>query len=234
MRLTRFTAALVASMLLLSACSTVKLDESASVETRKPTALSSADGSQSNSASAASNGSDTSASQSDASANLDVAANKGTNSNASANGANTSADANANTANANAKNANAANANAKANANDPLSDPSSVLAKRSVYFDLDSYVVKDEYKTVMDAHGKYLASRPDRKVLIQGNTDERGGSEYNLALGQKRADAVRRALALRGVPESQMEAVSFGKEKPKAMGSNEEAWRENRRADIAY
>ena len=223
MRLTRFTAALVASMLLLSACSTVKLDESASVETRKPTALSSADGSQSNSASAASNGSDTSASQSDASANLDVGANKGSNSNASANGANTSADANAN-----AKNANAANAN------DPLSDPSSILAKRSVYFDLDSYVVKDEYKTVMDAHGKYLASRPDRKVLIQGNTDERGGSEYNLALGQKRADAVRRALALRGVPESQMEAVSFGKEKPKAMGSNEEAWRENRRADIAY
>jgi peptidoglycan-associated lipoprotein len=227
MRLTRFTAALVASMLLLSACSTVKLDESASVETRKPTALSSADGSQSNSASAASNGSDTSASQSDASANLDVgAANKGSNSNASANGANTSADANANAKNA--KNANAGNAN------DPLSDPSSILAKRSVYFDLDSYVVKDEYKTVMDAHGKYLASRPDRKVLIQGNTDERGGSEYNLALGQKRADAVRRALALRGVPESQMEAVSFGKEKPKAMGSNEEAWRENRRADIAY
>ena len=226
MRLTRFTAALVASMLLLSACSTVKLDESASVETRKPTALSSADGSQSNSTSAASNGSDSSASQSDASANLDVGANKGSNSNASANGANTSADANANAKNA--KNANAANAN------DPLSDPSSILAKRSVYFDLDSYVVKDEYKTVMDAHGKYLASRPDRKVLIQGNTDERGGSEYNLALGQKRADAVRRALALRGVPESQMEAVSFGKEKPKAMGSNEEAWRENRRADIAY
>ena len=219
MRLTRFTAALVASMLLLSACSTVKLDESASVETRKPTALSSADGSQSNSASAASNGSDTSASQSDASANLDVGANKGSNSSASAD------------ANANAKNAKNANAG---NANDPLSDPSSILAKRSVYFDLDSYVVKDEYKTVMDAHGKYLASRPDRKVLIQGNTDERGGSEYNLALGQKRADAVRRALALRGVPESQMEAVSFGKEKPKAMGSNEEAWRENRRADIAY
>jgi len=226
MRLTRFTAALVASMLLLSACSTVKLDESASVETRKPTALSSADGRQSNSTSAASNGSDSSASQSDASINLDVGDNKGSNSNASTNGANTSADANANAKNA--KNANAANAN------DPLNDPSSILAKRSVYFDLDSYVVKDEYKTVMDAHGKYLASRPDRKVLIQGNTDERGGSEYNLALGQKRADAVRRALALRGVPESQMEAVSFGKEKPKAMGSNEEAWRENRRADIAY
>ncbi len=77
-------------------------------------------------------------------------------------------------------------------------------------------------------------SRPERKIIIQGNTDERGGSEYNLALGQKRADAVRRALSALGVPDAQMEAVSFGKEKPKATGSNEEAWRENRRADIAY
>ena len=94
--------------------------------------------------------------------------------------------------------------------------------------------MKEEYRALVEAHGKYLAANPDRKVTIQGNTDERGGSEYNLALGQKRADAVRRALALKGVPDSQMEAVSFGKEKPKAMGSNEEAWKENRRADIAY
>ncbi len=200
MRLTRLTAALVALMMLLSACSTVKLDEAPSVETRKPVALSSADANSSNSASAQSS-TDASLSGSDVTARA----------NAGSNGA-----------------------NSNANANDPLSDPSSILAKRSIYFDLDSYVVKDEYKSVIDAHGKYLASRPDRKVLIQGNTDERGGSEYNLALGQKRADAVRRALSLRGVPESQMEAVSFGKEKPKAMGSNEEAWKENRRADIAY
>jgi peptidoglycan-associated lipoprotein len=200
MRLTRLTAALVALMMLLSACSTVKLDEAPSVETRKPSALSSADANSSNSASAPSS-TDASLSGSDVTAKA----------NAGSNGA-----------------------NSNANANDPLSDPSSILAKRSIYFDLDSYVVKDEYKSVIDAHGKYLASRPDRKVLIQGNTDERGGSEYNLALGQKRADAVRRALSLRGVPESQMEAVSFGKEKPKAMGSNEEAWKENRRADIAY
>ncbi len=118
--------------------------------------------------------------------------------------------------------------------NDPLNDPASILAKRSVYFDIDSYVVKDEFKPVVEAHAKYLIGRPDRKVIIQGNTDERGGSEYNLALGQKRAEAVRRALALLGVPDTQMEAVSLGKEKPKASGSNEAAWAENRRSDIAY
>ena len=216
MRLTRITTALVALMLLLSACSTVKLDEAPSVETRKPTAVSANDGSQSNAEPVSSSSSDTSGAISDSNAN--AASNTGTNS---------SADANANAASN-------TGTNSSANANDPLNDPSSILTKRSIYFDLDSYVVKDEYKSVVDAHGKYLASRTDRRILIQGNTDERGGSEYNLALGQKRADAVRRALALRGVPDSQMEAVSFGKEKPKATGSNEEAWKENRRADIAY
>jgi peptidoglycan-associated lipoprotein len=118
--------------------------------------------------------------------------------------------------------------------NDPLNDPASILAKRSVYFDLDSYVVKDEFKPVIDAHAKYLISHKDRKIIIQGNTDERGGSEYNLALGQKRSEAVRRALQLLGVPDTQMEAISLGKEKPKATGSGEEAWAENRRADIVY
>jgi peptidoglycan-associated lipoprotein len=117
---------------------------------------------------------------------------------------------------------------------DPLDDPASVLAKRSIYFDLDSYVVKDEYKPVIEAHAKYLISRKDRKIIIQGNTDERGGSEYNLALGQKRSEAVRRALQLLGVSDNQMEAISLGKEKPKATGSGEEAWAENRRADIVY
>jgi len=120
------------------------------------------------------------------------------------------------------------------NANDALNDPASILAKRSVYFDLDSYVVKDEFKPVVEAHAKYLIAHSDRKVIIQGNTDERGGSEYNLALGQKRAEAVRRALAVLGVSDAQLEAVSFGKEKPKATGSNEAAWAENRRSDIAY
>jgi peptidoglycan-associated lipoprotein len=117
---------------------------------------------------------------------------------------------------------------------DPLDDPASILAKRSIYFDLDSYVVKDEFKPVIEAHAKYLISRKDRKIIIQGNTDERGGSEYNLALGQKRSEAVRRALQLLGVSDTQMEAISLGKEKPKATGSGEKAWAENRRADIVY
>lgn len=116
---------------------------------------------------------------------------------------------------------------------DPLNDPKGVLAKRSVYFDFDSYVVKSDAKPVLDAHSKYLASNK-RKIVIQGNTDERGGSEYNLALGQKRAEAVRKSLKVMGVADAQMEAVSFGKEKPKATGHDEASWAENRRADIAY
>ncbi|WP_050479485.1 peptidoglycan-associated lipoprotein Pal [Herbaspirillum rhizosphaerae] len=117
---------------------------------------------------------------------------------------------------------------------DPLNDPQGVLAKRSVYFDYDSYSVKEEFRPVVEAHAKYLNSHKDRKVIIQGNTDDRGGTEYNLALGQKRAEAVRKALVLLGVSDAQVEAVSFGKEKPKALGSDEAAWAENRRADIAY
>lgn len=117
---------------------------------------------------------------------------------------------------------------------DPLNDPKGVLAKRSVYFDFDSYIVKDEFKPMVEAHAKYLTSNKGRKIVIQGNTDERGGREYNLALGQKRAEAVRKSLSLLGVPDAQMEAVSFGKEKPKATGSDEASWAENRRADMAY
>jgi peptidoglycan-associated lipoprotein len=117
---------------------------------------------------------------------------------------------------------------------DPLNDPKGVLAKRSVYFDYDSFIVKDEFKPVVEAHAKYLAANKGRKIVIQGNTDERGGREYNLALGQKRAEAVRKSLSVLGVSETQMEAVSFGKEKPKANGSDEAAWAENRRADLAY
>ena len=109
-----------------------------------------------------------------------------------------------------------------------------MLAKRSVYFDFDSYAVRDDGKPVVENHSAYLTKNKDRKVLIQGNTDERGGTEYNLALGQKRAEAVRKAMAAMGVSESQIEAVSLGKEKPKATGSNEAAWAENRRADIVY
>jgi peptidoglycan-associated lipoprotein len=117
---------------------------------------------------------------------------------------------------------------------DPLNDPKGVLAKRSVYFDFDSYGVRDDAKPVVENHAQFLSKNKARKILIQGNTDERGGSEYNLALGQKRAEAVRKSMATLGVPESQMEAVSLGKEKPKATGGDEAAWAENRRADIVY
>ena len=117
---------------------------------------------------------------------------------------------------------------------DPLNDPKGVLAARSVYFDYDSYVVRDDGQPIVQNHSGYLNKNKDRKILIQGNTDERGGTEYNLALGQKRAEAVRKSMAALGVAESQMEAVSLGEEKPKATGSTEAAWAENRRADIVY
>ncbi|HVL76529.1 MAG TPA: peptidoglycan-associated lipoprotein Pal, partial [Noviherbaspirillum sp.] len=117
---------------------------------------------------------------------------------------------------------------------DPLNDPKGILARRSVYFDYDSFIVKDEFKPVLAAHAQYLTANRGRRIVIQGHTDERGGREYNLALGQKRAEAVLRALALLGVQESQMEAVSFGKEKPRALGSDEASWAENRRGDLVY
>jgi peptidoglycan-associated lipoprotein len=117
---------------------------------------------------------------------------------------------------------------------DPLNDPNSPLAKRSIYFDFDSYAVRDDYQPLLQQHAQYLKSHPERHVLIQGNTDERGTSEYNLALGQKRAEAVRRAMSLLGVADTQMEAVSLGKEKPQATGHDESSWAQNRRADLAY
>lgn len=117
---------------------------------------------------------------------------------------------------------------------DPLDDPKGVLAKRSVYFDYDSYIVKDEFRQVIENHAKYLSANKNRRIIIQGNTDQRGGAEYNLALGQKRAEAVRRAMAVLGVSDAQMEAVSLGKEKPKATGNDEASHAENRRADIVY
>jgi len=119
-------------------------------------------------------------------------------------------------------------------ASDPLKDPKSPLALRSVYFDFDSFVIQEKYRPTVEAHGKFMLTDKNRKVTIQGNADERGGSEYNLALGQKRAEAVRRAIRLMGVPEAQLEAVSLGKEKPKALGHDEAAWAENRRADLVY
>jgi len=117
---------------------------------------------------------------------------------------------------------------------DELNNPNSPLAKRSVYFDFDSYSVKDDYQALLKAHATYLRAHPDRHILIQGNTDERGTSEYNLALGQKRAEAVLRVLTTDGANASQIEAVSLGKEKPVALGHDEASWAQNRRADIVY
>lgn len=117
---------------------------------------------------------------------------------------------------------------------DPLNDPSSPLAKRSIYFDFDSYTVRDEYRGTIDAHARYLVSNNNRKIIVQGNTDDRGSREYNLALGQKRAEAVRKALVALGVADAQVEPVSFGEEKPRATGGDEASWAENRRADLVY
>ena len=116
----------------------------------------------------------------------------------------------------------------------PWNDPQSPLYQRSVYFGFDEYIVDTKYQKMLSAHASYLKANAKQKIIIQGNTDERGTTEYNLALGQRRSDAVRKSLSLMGVSDDQMEAVSLGKEKPKAEGNNEAAWSENRRADIVY
>ncbi len=116
----------------------------------------------------------------------------------------------------------------------PLNDPNSILSKRSVYYDYDSYSVKNEYRPLVIAHAQYLRDNPNAQVILQGNTDDRGSREYNLALGQRRADGVKNIMTLSGARESQIESVSLGEEKPRAYGSSESAWSENRRTDILY
>lgn len=115
-----------------------------------------------------------------------------------------------------------------------LRDPNSPLSKRSIFFDYDQYVIKDEYKSLIEAHAKFLVSNPNAKMLVQGNADERGSREYNLALGQKRADATKQALTLLGVKEAQIESVSLGEEKPRNTGHDDTAFAENRRDDMLY
>lgn len=115
-----------------------------------------------------------------------------------------------------------------------LDDPAGRLAKRNVYFPYDKFTVDAKYEQMISAHADYLAHNPASRVSLEGNADERGSREYNLALGQKRAEAVRNSLRLHGVPDKQMEAVSYGKERPKATCHDEACWQENRRADIAY
>lgn len=119
---------------------------------------------------------------------------------------------------------------------DPLKNPEKfpLLAKRSVYYALDSSVVQDADKPIVEAHAKYLSERPDRKTRLEGNCDERGSNEYNLALGQRRADGVMKMLELGGARAGQIESVSYGEEKPKSNAHNEEAWAQNRRTDLIY
>ncbi len=112
--------------------------------------------------------------------------------------------------------------------------PADLASRSSVYFDYDSYVIRADGRSVIDSHARFLAQQPARRVTIQGNADERGSREYNLALGQKRAEAVRRALKLQGVNDAQMEAVSLGKEQPRCTASTESCWAENRRGDFVY
>lgn len=116
-------------------------------------------------------------------------------------------------------------------------DPSAagpVGISKIIYFDYDSFTIKPEFQAAIEAHARFLAANKNRKLSVEGHTDERGGREYNLALGQKRAEAVRRGLGLLGVTDAQVEAVSFGKEKPAASGMDEASFAKNRRAELYY
>jgi peptidoglycan-associated lipoprotein len=115
-----------------------------------------------------------------------------------------------------------------------LKDPNNILSKRSIYYDYDKYDVKDEYKPLLQAHARYLSQNRNAKMLIQGNCDERGSREYNIALGQKRADGIKKMLTLMGVQESQVESVSLGEEKPRCTETTEACYSQNRRGDMLY
>jgi peptidoglycan-associated lipoprotein len=115
-----------------------------------------------------------------------------------------------------------------------LKDPGSILSKRQIFFDYDKFDVKEEYRPLVEAHAKYLRENPNAKMLIQGNADERGSREYNLALGQKRSDNVKKMLMLLGARESQLESVSLGEEKPMCNDHTEDCWAKNRRGEMLY
>jgi peptidoglycan-associated lipoprotein len=116
----------------------------------------------------------------------------------------------------------------------PLDDPSSLLSKRTVYFDFDRSDIKSDDRPVIEAHAKYLSQNPGAALTLEGHADERGSREYNVALGERRANAVRRLMGLLGASDQQMQTVSFGEEHPVALGHNESAWRQNRRVEINY
>lgn len=119
-----------------------------------------------------------------------------------------------------------------AGSNNPGGGPVGIA--KIIYFDYDSFVIKPEFQGTIEAHARFLAANKSRKLAVEGHTDDRGGREYNLALGQKRAEAVRRSLGLLGVTDAQVEAVSFGKEKPAETGATEDAYAKNRRAELNY
>ena len=116
----------------------------------------------------------------------------------------------------------------------PLTDPNNILSKRSIYFDYDKDEVKAEFRPLVEAHAKYLKQNGNARLMIQGNTDERGSREYNLALGQRRAAAVKNAMNVYGASDNQIETVSYGEEKQRCAEANDACWAENRRADIVY
>lgn len=116
----------------------------------------------------------------------------------------------------------------------PLNNPSNILYQKSIYYAFDKYDIDPKYMPIVEAHARYLKAHPQATVRLEGNCDERGSREYNLALGQRRADSVAKAMELLGVPAAQITTVSWGSEKPKAPGHNEEAWAQNRRTDIVY
>ena len=115
-----------------------------------------------------------------------------------------------------------------------LTDPNNILSRRNVFFDYDSFVIRSEAKPLIEAHARFLVQNPQMKMLIQGNTDERGSREYNLALGQKRADAIKQMLTLLGAQDAQVESVSLGEEKPRCTDSSEACYAQNRRGDMLY
>ncbi|MFT0850137.1 peptidoglycan-associated lipoprotein Pal [Achromobacter sp. F4_2707] len=117
---------------------------------------------------------------------------------------------------------------------DPFNPQSPLAQQRSVYFEFDSYSIPEQYRNVVEMHSGYLRNNTQQRIRIEGHADARGGSEYNLALGQRRSEAVSRMMNLLGVSASQIEAISFGKERPRAMGNTEADYAENRRADIVY
>lgn len=117
---------------------------------------------------------------------------------------------------------------------DPFNPQSPLAQQNSVYFEFDSYTIPEQYRSVVEMHSSYLRSNSQQTIRVEGHADSRGGAEYNLALGQRRSEAVARTMSLMGVGANQIEAISFGKERPRAMGTTEADFAENRRADIVY